>query len=199
MCRQETGLPGSPPPTPAYEAEDRRGKCYDKTAFGIPSFHAEIGVDNLLGGPAGGPEQPTRFGSGSAGDKSTWRSSSGVTSIGRGRTHELGARAKTRDSHGSRQPRSKVSGTPAAAGLDSAHRGGSGSPADVSDNSDTLAVEARQLQREISRLQRDIKTLSARRSRRVRAEIAVMFHSDSSPDLELSTEPPRTVMDFVMI
>ena len=84
MSARDTGLPGSPPPTPAYEAEDRRGECYDITAFGILSFHAEIGVENLLGGPAGGPEQPTRFGSGSTGDKSTWRSSSGDTSIGRG-------------------------------------------------------------------------------------------------------------------
>ena len=125
VSARDTGLPGSPPRTPGYDAGDRSGERYDKTAFGIPSFQAKIGVENVLGGPAGGPEQPTRFGSGSAGDKSTWRSSSGDTSIGRGRTHELGARAKTRDSHGSRQPRSKTSGTPAAAGSDSAHRGGS--------------------------------------------------------------------------
>jgi len=46
VSARDTGLPGSPPPTPEYEAEDCSGECYAKTAFGLPSFHVENGVEN---------------------------------------------------------------------------------------------------------------------------------------------------------
>ena len=140
-CRLETPfLPGSPPLTPVYETVDRSGECQDKTAFGPPSFNVENSLENVFGGPAGGPDQPRRFGSRTAGDISTWHSSSEVTSTGRSRTQELGARAKTRDSHAHREPRSQTSGMSAAVGLDSAHRGTGGRPAEISDDSDVLVV-----------------------------------------------------------
>jgi len=68
----------------------------------------------------------------------------------------------------------------ATAGYDSAHRAHSENFADVSMNDETVTTQAKQLQREISRLQREIKTLSARRSRLVRADIAEMLSSDTS-------------------
>ena len=74
----------------------------------------------------------------------------------------------------------------ATAGYDSAHRACSENFADVSINDETVTTQAKQLQREISRLQRKIKTLSARRSRRVRADIAEMLSSDTSRSGEMT-------------
>jgi len=50
---------------------------------------------------------------------------------------------------------------------------------DISNYSDVRTRQAWQLQKEISKLQREIKTLSARQSRSVRADMAEMLSTDT--------------------
>jgi len=191
---RDTGFPGSLPPTPALNTRDRSGERYDEITFGPSSVCVENAVENVLGGLAGGPEQPTRFGGGPGDDMGTWRSTSEVTSTKGGAQQELGTRIKSRDSHVGR----RTSAMSATAGYDSTHRARSENFADVSINDETVTTQAKQLQREISRLQREIKTLSARRLHRVRADIAEMLSSDTSRSGELIGQetsyivPPRT-------
>jgi len=92
---RDTVFPGSLPPTPALNTRDRSGERYDEIAFGPSS----VCVENVLGGLAGSPEQPTRFGGGPGEDMGTWRSTSEVTSTKGSAQQELGTRVKSHDSH----------------------------------------------------------------------------------------------------
>ena len=201
VSERDTGFPGSPPPTPAWGIGDRSGKRYDESAFGQPMQLYENISESAHGGANGGLDEPPLHSGGLAKDISTKDSTSKVTSTGRGASRELGARAKSRDSHVRGESHSRASGTHVAAGFDSAHRPGGGKLDDISDFTDAKSRQARQLRKEISRLQREIKTLSARRSRSARADITDMLSSDTSRSGEISlghepslNVPPRTAI-----
>jgi len=201
VSERDTGLPSSPPPTPAWGIGDgdRSGNRYDETAFGKPLHLDENVLQNAHGGTDGGLDEPPRFTGGFAKDASTRHSTVKVTRTGRGVTRELGARARADDSHVRSESHDQTSGTPTAADLDSAQSAERGKCDDISDYSDVRTRQAWQLQKEISKLQREIKTLSARRSHSVRADIAEMLSSDTSrssvghePSYNV---PPRTAFN----
>ena len=147
----------------------------------------ENALQNAHGSADGGLDELPRFGGGLAKNMSTRDSTDKVMSTGRGVTRDLGARAPARDSHVRSDSHGQTRVTPTAADLDSTHGAKSGKFDDISDYSDLRIRQAWQLQKEISKLQHEIKTLSARRSRSVRADIAEML-SDTSRSGEMSVE-----------
>ena len=93
VSERDTGLPSSPPPTPAWGIRDgdRSGNRYDETAFGKPLHLDENVLQNAHGGTDGGLDEPPRFTGGLAKDTSTRHSTVKVTRTGRGVKRELGA------------------------------------------------------------------------------------------------------------
>jgi len=183
VSARDTGFPGSPPPTPYDGRADRSGEYLTDIAFGNTAAMPENATENAIGGS----DNPMRLVGGPREDAKTCSDPGEVTSPERGVTHALGARSKARDSHACQQ----ASDMAATAGHNSAHSEGRGKLVDVTSTGDALAKESRQLKKEISRLQREITQLSARRSRSIRADIRDML-SDTSRSSDVSNVQQTT-------
>ena len=66
VSERDTGLPSSPPPTPAWGIGDgdRSGNRYDETAFGKPLHLDENALQNAHGSTDGGLDEPPRYAGG---------------------------------------------------------------------------------------------------------------------------------------